>query len=108
MAAAMRDIAAVGVGVTRARAERPGHGADRAADDRPRCGAAATAGNPADRGAATGAIVGGSVGAVTGAFSPRPSYAYPYRGYAAHGGCHWIRAHYDRWGEWRPGHCARY
>ena len=39
------------------------------------------------RGAATGAIVGGSVGAVTGAFSPRPSYAYPYRGYVAHGGC---------------------
>ena len=30
------------------------------------------------RGAATGAIVGGSVGAATGAFSPRPSYAYPY------------------------------
>ena len=60
------------------------------------------------RGAATGAIVGGSVGAVTGAFSPRPSYACPYRGYAAHGGCRWIRAHYDRWGEWRPGHCARY
>ena len=57
---------------------------------------------------ATGAIVGGSVGAVTGAFSPSPSYAYPYRGYAAHGGCRWIRAHYDRWGEWRPGHCARY
>ena len=55
------------------------------------------------RGAATGAIVGGSVGAVTGAFSPRPSYAYPYRG-----GCRWIRPHYDGWGEWRPGHCARY
>ena len=60
------------------------------------------------RGAATGAIVGGSVGAVTGAFSPHSSYAYPYRGYAAHGGCHWIPAHYDRWGEWRRGHCARY
>ena len=60
------------------------------------------------RGAATGAIVGGSVGAVTGAFSPRPSYAYPYRGYVAHGGCRWIPAHYDRWGEWRRGHCARY
>ena len=60
------------------------------------------------RGAATGAIVGGSVGAVTGAFSPRPSYAYPYRGYVAHGGCHWIPGHHNRWGEWRPGHCARY
>jgi len=60
------------------------------------------------RGAATGAIVGGSVGAVTGAFSPRPSYAYPYRGYVAHGGCRWIPAHYNRWGEWRRGHCARY
>ena len=54
------------------------------------------------RGAATGAIVGGSVGAVTGAFSPRPSYAYPYRG------CRWIPAHYNRWGEWRRGYCARY
>jgi hypothetical protein len=48
------------------------------------------------RDAATGAIVGGSVGAVTGAFSPRPSY--PYRGYVAHTGCHWIPAHYTRWG----------
>ena len=47
------------------------------------------------RGAATGAIVGGSVGAVTGAFSPLPSYAYPYHGHVAHGGCHWIPAHYD-------------
>jgi hypothetical protein len=43
-----------------------------------------------DQSAATGAIVGGSVGAVTGAFSPRPSYAYPYHGHVAHGGCHWI------------------
>ena len=60
------------------------------------------------RGAATGAIVGGSVGAVTGAFSPRPSYAYPYRGYVAHGGCRWVPAHYNRWGEWRRGYCARY
>ena len=51
----MRDIAAVGVGVTRAWAERAGHGADRAADDRPRCGTAATAGNPTDRGAHSGA-----------------------------------------------------
>jgi hypothetical protein len=51
MAAAMRDMAVVRVGVTRARAERAGHGADRAADDRPRCGAAATAGNTTDRGA---------------------------------------------------------
>jgi hypothetical protein len=33
------------------------------------------------RGAATGALVGGTLGATTGAFSPRPSYAYPYRGY---------------------------
>src|SRR5215469_2109111 len=33
MAATMRDIVAVGVGVTRARAERAGHGADRAADN---------------------------------------------------------------------------
>ena len=49
-----------------------------------------------------------SVGAVTGAFSPRPSYAYPYRGYVAHGGCRWMPAHYNRWGEWRQGHCARY
>jgi len=57
------------------------------------------------RGAATGAIVGGSVGAVTGAFRPAPSYAYPYRSYA---GCQWIPAHYNSWGEWRPGHCARY
>ena len=46
----MRDIAAVGVGVTRARAERAGHGADRAADDRPRC-PVATAGDPTNRGA---------------------------------------------------------
>jgi len=54
-------------------------------------------------GAATGAIVGGSVGAVTGAFSPHPVYAYhPY------GGCHWIPAHYNSYGAWRPGHCARY
>lgn len=58
------------------------------------------------RGAATGAIVGGSVGAVTGAFSPRPAYAYPYR-YAAHH-CRWIPAHRNGYGEWRPGHCARY
>ena len=49
------------------------------------------------RGAATGALVGGTVGAATGAFSPRPSY-----------GCRWIPAHYNRWGDWRPGHCARY
>src|SRR6516165_6839531 len=54
-AAAMRDIATVGVGVTRVRAERAGHGADRAADDRVRCRAAATAGNPTDRGADPGA-----------------------------------------------------
>ena len=60
------------------------------------------------RGAATGALVGGTVGAATGAFSPRPSYAYPHRGYVAHRGCHWIPAHHNRWGEWRPGHCARY
>jgi hypothetical protein len=59
-------------------------------------------------GAATGAIVGGSVGAVTGAFSPRPSYAYPHHGYAAHGGCRWMPARYNRSGEWRRGHCARY
>jgi hypothetical protein len=44
------------------------------------------------RGAATGAIVGGSVGAVTGAYSPHPSYAYPYRGYVAQGGCRWVPA----------------
>ena len=59
------------------------------------------------RGAATGALVGGTVGAVTGAFNPRPSYAYRYRGYVAHS-CRWIPAHYNGWGEWRPGHCARY
>ena len=53
------------------------------------------------RGAATGALVGGTVGAATGAFSPHRSYAYPYRG------CRWIPAHHNRWGEWRPGHCAR-
>src|SRR5215468_11395173 len=53
-AAAMRDIAAVGIGVTWARAERAGHGADRAADDGPRCGAAATASNPTDRSAHPG------------------------------------------------------
>ena len=47
-APAMRDIAAVGVSVTRARAERAGHSAHRAADDGPRCGAAATASNPTD------------------------------------------------------------
>jgi hypothetical protein len=58
------------------------------------------------RGAATGALVGGTFGAATGAFSPRPSYAYPYRGYVR--GCHWIPAHHNSWGEWRPGHCARY
>jgi hypothetical protein len=62
-------------------------------------------------GAATGAIVGGTVGAVTGAFSPRPTYAYPYPypyHYVAHRGCHWIPGHHNSWGEWRPGHCARY
>jgi len=53
------------------------------------------------RGAATGALVGGTVGAATGAFSPHRSYAYPYRG------CRSIPAHHNRWGEWRPGHCAR-
>ena len=62
------------------------------------------------RGAATGALVGGTVGAVTGAFNPHRGYAYPYRGYGyvAHRGCRWIPAHYNSWGEWRPGHCARY
>jgi L-aminopeptidase/D-esterase-like protein len=53
-------------------------------------------------GAATGAIVGGSVGALSGAFRPGPAYAYPYR---RHAGCHWIPAHHNRYGEWRPGHC---
>src|SRR6516164_3385781 len=62
----------------------------------------------AGSGAATVAIDGHSVGAVTGAFSPRASYAHTYRGYVAHGGCHWIPGHHNRWGEWRPGHCARY
>ena len=62
----------------------------------------------AGAGAAIGAIAGGGRGAATGAFSPRPSYAYPHRGYVAHRGCHWIPAHHNRWGEWRPGHCARY
>ena len=60
------------------------------------------------RGAATGALVGGTVGAATGAFRPHPGYAHPYRGYVAHRGCRWIPAHHNRWGEWRPGHCARY
>src|SRR5689334_6446391 len=60
------------------------------------------------RGAATGAIVGGAVGATTGAFRPHYGYAYPYRRYVGHRGCRWIPAHYSRWGEWRPGHCARY
>ena len=58
------------------------------------------------RGAATGALVGGTVGAATGAFSPRPSYAYPYRGYVAHH-CRWIPAHYNRWGECRWARYAR-
>jgi hypothetical protein len=52
------------------------------------------------RGAATGAIVGGSVGAVTGAFHPGPTYAAPPPR------CHWVPAHYNRWGQWRSGHCA--
>lgn len=51
-------------------------------------------------GAATGAIVGGSVGAATGAFHPGPTYATP----PPH--CHWVPAHYNRYGEWRPAHCA--
>ena len=51
MAAAMRDIAAVRVGVTRARAERAGRSAKRAAYYRPRRGAPATTGNRAERGA---------------------------------------------------------
>ena len=51
----MRDVAAVGVGVTWARAERAGHGADRAADDRTRRGSAAAAGNRTDPGAYPGA-----------------------------------------------------
>jgi len=55
-----------------------------------------------------GTIVGGSVGAVTGVFSPRPSYAYPYRGYAGYRGCRWIPAHHNSYGQWRAGHCARY
>ena len=60
------------------------------------------------RGAATGALVGGAVGATTGAFRPHPAYAYPYRSYVAHRGCHWIPGHQNGYGEWRPGHCARY
>jgi len=60
------------------------------------------------RGAATGALVGGTVGAATGVFSPRPSYAYPYRGYAGYRGCRWIPAHHNSYGQWRAGHCARY
>jgi YmgG-like glycine-zipper protein len=68
------------------------------------------------RGAATGAMVGGAVGAATGAFRPAPTYAYPYSGggyyaypqrhYARYSGCHWVPAHYNRWGRWVSGHCA--
>jgi hypothetical protein len=63
------------------------------------------------RGAATGAIVGGAVGASTGVFSPRPSYGYQYRGYrsnVAQRGCQWVPGHRNGYGQWRPGHCARY
>jgi hypothetical protein len=55
VAAAMRDITAVWVCVTRARAERTGRRAYRAADHRPRRGATAPAGNRTDSGARSGA-----------------------------------------------------
>ena len=64
------------------------------------------------RGAATGALIGGTVGAAGTAMAHerRPYYGPPYRGYVAHRGCapggHWVPAHHNRWGEWRPGHCA--
>ena len=63
------------------------------------------------RGAATGALIGGTIGAVSGA-ARAPAYGYgpPYRRYVAHRGCgyggHWVPSHHNRWGEWRPGHCA--
>jgi hypothetical protein len=59
------------------------------------------------RGAATGALVGGVVGATTGAFRPHPAYAYPYRHRTRYRGCRWVPAHYNRWGHYRRGHCAR-
>jgi len=55
VAAAMRDITAVWVCVTRARAERTGRGAYRATDQCPRRGATAPAGNSTDSGARSGA-----------------------------------------------------
>ena len=62
------------------------------------------------RGAATGALIGGTVGAVGGAVSAPRAYGYPYRRYTSYGRCgaggHWVRGHHNRWGEWRPGHCA--
>ena len=58
-------------------------------------------------GAATGALIGGTVGAVgTAAAGARPYYRPPYHHYVTHRGCHWIPGHHNRWGEWRPGHCA--
>jgi hypothetical protein len=50
----MRDITAVWVCVTRARAERTGRGAYRAADQRPCRGATAPAGNRTDSRARSG------------------------------------------------------
>lgn len=59
------------------------------------------------RGAATGALIGGTVGAVgTAAAGARPYYGAPYRHYTSHRRCHWVPAHRNRWGEWRPGHCV--
>jgi hypothetical protein len=55
VAAAMRDITAVWVCVTRARAERTGRRAYRAADHRARRSATAPAGNRTDSGARSGA-----------------------------------------------------
>jgi hypothetical protein len=62
------------------------------------------------RGAATGALIGGTVGAAGTAIAGAHAHPAPrYRGYARHRGCgpgrHWVPAHHNRWGEWRPGHC---
>jgi hypothetical protein len=57
-------------------------------------------------GAAMGAAVGGGVGAVVGAATtpaPPPRYA-AYR--ACGPGGHWVRAHYNAYGQRVRGHCA--
>jgi hypothetical protein len=64
------------------------------------------AGTGALIGAAMGAAVGGGVGAVVGAAttpSPPPRYV-AYRGCGPGG--HWVRAHYNAYGQRVRGHCA--